>query len=160
MFFLQSSALQWYLFHEAMTQHSQLLRASSRRMRKNLRYIWPQWYVCCSAHANYHVILLWIGSHSFHAIALSVFGQSVGKFLRCARLGAVEHNDVLALVTNQQKIVNMLREKLFSHDYKYTQTVFGLTQLCHLVSRLCNLGYEAIKKSKVKVIKLFRDKRK
>lgn len=54
----------------------------------------------CSTDVNYHVVLLWISSHSFHAVALSVFGQSVSKFLSCSRLGAVEHDNVLALVTN------------------------------------------------------------
>lgn len=58
---------------------------------------------------SYHVILLRVSSHSFHAIALSVLGQSVSKFLCCASLGAIEHNDGLALDTNQQKVIHRLR---------------------------------------------------
>ena len=57
---------------------------------------------------NYHVIFLRVGSHPFHAVALSVFGKPVGKLLCCTRLRAVEHNDVLALETIQRQYLNKL----------------------------------------------------
>lgn len=56
--------------------------------------------------ALYHIVLLWVGSHALHSIPLSIFRQSVSKLLSRARLGAVEDDDVLALVrkTKTQKI--------------------------------------------------------
>lgn len=49
----------------------------------------------------YHIVLLWVSSHAFHSIPLSIFRQSIGKFLSCSRLGPIENNNVLALVTKQ-----------------------------------------------------------
>lgn len=52
----------------------------------------------------YHIILLWVSSHAFHSIPLSIFRQSIRKFLPCARLGAIENNNVLALVTKTKDL--------------------------------------------------------
>lgn len=80
---------------------------------------WTMWMTSdlyVAPRVNYHVILLWIGSHSFHAVPLSIFRQPVSKLLPRARLGAVEHNDVLALVTKRQKKCwETQTEEIFCH---------------------------------------------
>lgn len=46
---------------------------------------------------SYHVVLFGVCGHPLHPVALSVFGEPVGKFLGGACLRAVEDDDVLAL---------------------------------------------------------------
>lgn len=45
----------------------------------------------------HQVILLRVGCHAPHAVAVGILGQAVGKLLGGPRLGAVEHDDVPAL---------------------------------------------------------------
>lgn len=68
--------------------------------------------------AAYHAVFLRIGSHSFHAVALSIFGEPVGELLRCPRLRAVENYDVLSLSANRQKDVYILHMEGQNRPFK------------------------------------------
>ena len=66
-------------------------------------FVWLFFHVfgfpcCVTKQMTNHLVFLWISCHPLHAVTLCIFGEPVGKLLRCARLGAVEHNNVLALV--------------------------------------------------------------
>lgn len=68
--------------------------------------------------ARYHAVFLRIGSHSFHAVALRIFGEPVGKLLSCPRLRAVENYDVLSLSANRQKDVYILHMEGQNRHFK------------------------------------------